>query len=187
MKRIRILTTSYSLAAVSASGALNCPVAASVTLIVNPLPTVTAVASKSTVCKNQNFTLTANGASTYTWNNGASSSTLVTSSSSVGIAVYSVTGTSTAGCIQSASVTVFINSCIGINEINNSEMVIFPNPSSGLVFLKSENKAEIYIYNALGQTVEIIRNFNGAHTIQNLPKGIYILQQEQFKSKIIIQ
>jgi len=66
-------------------------------------------------------------------------------------------------------------------------MVIFPNPSSGFVFLKSENKAEIYIYNALGQTVEIIRNFNGAHTIQNLPKGIYILQQEQFKSKIIIQ
>lgn len=181
------LTTSYSLAAVSASGALNCPVAASVTLIVNPLPTVTAVASKSTVCKNQNFTLTANGASTYTWNNGASSSTLVTSSSSVGIAVYSVTGTSAADCIQSAAVTVFINSCIGINEINNSEMVIFPNPSSGLVFLKSENKAEIYIYNALGQTVEIIRNFNGAHTIQNLPKGIYILQQEQFKSKIIIQ
>lgn len=181
------LTTTYSLAASSASGALNCPVSASVNLVVNPLPTVTAVASKTAVCKSQSFTLTANGAATYTWNNGTISSTLVSASSTVGAAVFSVTGASAAGCIQSAVVTVFINSCIGLNENTNPGFIIFPNPSTGTIHLKGENKAEILIYNSIGQMVHNIDNFKGEYTIEHLPKGIYILQQEQFKIKIIIQ
>ena len=69
---------------------------------------VTASASPATICSGSSSTLTASGASTYSWSHslGSGSSKTVTPSSTT---TYSVTGTSTANCTNTATVTVTVN------------------------------------------------------------------------------
>ncbi len=74
-------------------------------LLVNALPSVT-ITGNAFVCTGGSTTLTANGASTYTWENGANTtSVIVTPSASI---QYSVTGTSTAGCDGSTSLSITV-------------------------------------------------------------------------------
>jgi hypothetical protein len=76
-------------------------------LIVNPAPTV-AVTTPTGACVNSLFTLTATGANAYSWNNGTTTNTNAVSSTSAGIASFTVTGTND-GCPASvvvANVTI---------------------------------------------------------------------------------
>jgi uncharacterized protein (TIGR02145 family) len=69
---------------------------------------VTASASPATICSGSSSTLTASGASTYSWSHslGSGSSKTVTPTSNT---TYSVTGTSTTGCSNTATVFVTVN------------------------------------------------------------------------------
>ncbi len=58
--------------------------------IVIPAPSVTAIASSASVCAGSSATLTAGGATNYTWTAAGTSSTLVVTPSSA--SVYTVTG-----------------------------------------------------------------------------------------------
>jgi hypothetical protein len=66
------------------------------------------------------------------------------------------------------------------NEIyNNEELIIYPNPTSGVVNFKgTKNISEIEIYNALGQKVVNIKNNNSTQFSLDLgsDKGVYILK-----------
>jgi hypothetical protein len=83
-----------------------------VTLTENALPTVTA-SGGATLCEGESATLTANGASTYSWSptSGLSptTGTPVTATPGVGTTVYTVTGTDSNGCQNTATVTVIVN------------------------------------------------------------------------------
>ena len=181
------LSSTYSVAAFSSTGNLSCPVSASFNLMVHPLPTLTALASKTIVCKNQSYTVTATGASTYSWNNGSSSASFSTASSSVGSVNYTVVGTNTAGCTNSVALTVLIVSCAGIMEETQQSLWVYPNPSSGIIFMQSKSTSQIIITNTLGECIKILDPSQSTHNLDNLPKGIYYLQQEQFKTKLILQ
>ncbi|MDQ3108871.1 MAG: PKD domain-containing protein [Bacteroidota bacterium] len=102
-------TTTYTVTGTSAAGCTN---TAQVTVTVDPLPVVTASASPTTICVGQTTTLTGNGASTYVWNPGnlPGASVIV---SPVTTTTYTVTGTSAAGCTNTAQVTIIVNSCPG--------------------------------------------------------------------------
>ena len=82
-----------------------CSITKNVSLTINPLPTITIAASPSSaiVCTGSNVSLTASGASTYSWSGGISngSSFSVTTPTS-----YTVTGTDANGCSATASKTV---------------------------------------------------------------------------------
>ncbi|MGB3902281.1 MAG: PKD domain-containing protein, partial [Bacteroidales bacterium] len=86
-----------------------CTNTTSVTVTVNSIPTVTASADPTSICEGETSTLSADGASTYTWSHslGSGSSKTVTPSSTT---TYSITGTSAAGCTNTTSVTVTVNS-----------------------------------------------------------------------------
>lgn len=90
----------------------NCQLNTSLTVTVNPSPVVSL--NTGTICSGTTFTLIPSGASTYTFLNGGSVVAPLTTSS------YSVTGTSTAGCISSntavGSVFVNITPTISINS-----------------------------------------------------------------------
>ena len=91
----------YYVAAASAEG---CVASTSVTVTVNPLPSVT-IAGNNSFCQGDNITLTASGANAYTWNNGQ-----MTDAITVGDAgIYSVTGTDVYGCSNTATKTVSVN------------------------------------------------------------------------------
>ena len=79
---------------------------ATITVIVNPLPVVTANSSSASVCAGNSVTLTGGGASTYSWSGGVTNAvpfipTVTTT--------YTVTGTNASGCVNTATTTVTVN------------------------------------------------------------------------------
>ncbi len=85
-----------------------CTGTASVTIGINPLPTVTAVSSASLVCGGVPVTFTATGASTYTWAPPNISGSVVVDSPTI-TTVYTVTGEDANGCSNTANVSVSVN------------------------------------------------------------------------------
>ncbi len=83
----------------------------SYTIVVAPLPTVDG-GPAVTICDGSSTVLTGSGAFTYTWSPGTGLSctacTSPTASPSV-TTLYTVTGTSAAGCVNTDTVTVFVN------------------------------------------------------------------------------
>jgi len=79
-------------------------------ITVNPAPTVTATPSSSVICSGQSVTLTAGGASTYTWNPGSLSGSPV-NDTPASTTTYTLTGTDSNGCTDTAQVTVTVQSC----------------------------------------------------------------------------
>lgn len=96
-------TTVYTVIGTAANGCTN---TATRSITVTPLPTLTVNVSNAVICNGNSTSLTASGASTYTWSNGvvngASFSPSVT-------ADYTVTATSAAGCTNTAVRTVTVN------------------------------------------------------------------------------
>lgn len=96
-------TTTYTVTGTSAAG---CTFSDMVIVVVNPTPTVFA-GNDVSVCEGETVTLTASGASTYTWDNGVTNG--VSFTPSVGTLTYTVTGTTAAGCIDTDQVNVTVN------------------------------------------------------------------------------
>ncbi len=95
------ITTAYT--AIGTTG--TCTNAAVSTVSVNPAPTITV--NNATVCVGQQTaTLTAGGAATYTWNTGATTSTITESPTT--ITIYTVIGTSASSCTATAFGTISV-------------------------------------------------------------------------------
>ena len=102
-------TTTYTVTGTDANGCSN---TANVTVTVNNLPNVNAISNKSAVCIGSTATLTASGASSYVWTptGSLSCSTCVSPIATPTTATtYTVTGTDANGCVNTASVTVNVN------------------------------------------------------------------------------
>ena len=89
---------------VTATNAEGCSNTANVTVTVNPLPNVT-ISGNTTVCAGSSTTLTASGANSYSWSTGDNTASVNIDA----FGVYTVTGTSTEGCSNTASVTVLVS------------------------------------------------------------------------------
>jgi hypothetical protein len=98
-------TTNYSVTATTIAG---CKSIATTTVTVNPLPSIVLTPNENAVCIGTATNITATGASTYIWNNNLGIGTAKTVSPSA-LTSYSVTGTTVAGCSNTASTTVSIN------------------------------------------------------------------------------
>jgi uncharacterized protein (DUF697 family) len=85
---------------------------------VGTAPTVSISNPNPVICSGQSATLTASGASTYTWSTGATNSSIVVSPLST--TVYTVTGRNAAGCtaIASASITVNASPVLAVSSSN---------------------------------------------------------------------
>jgi gliding motility-associated-like protein len=102
-------TTTYTVTGTDANG---CVGTATVTVTVNPLPNVAVNPAATAICVGANTTLTASGAGTYAW----SPATGLSATTGANVAAnpttsttYTVTGTSVAGCINTATTTVTVN------------------------------------------------------------------------------
>ena len=69
------------------------------------------ISGNTTLCRGESATLTASEASSYSWGNGSNTASVVVSPTTT--TTYSVTGTSSQGCVDSASVTVVVNPAAG--------------------------------------------------------------------------
>ena len=89
---------------VTATNAEGCSATTNVTVTVNPLPTIS-VSGNTTLCAGNSTSLTASGADSYSWSTGDNTASVSISA----FGVYTVTGTSTAGCSNTANVTVLVS------------------------------------------------------------------------------
>lgn len=161
------------------------------TVNVLPTPVISASISNQNVCKNQNFNLSASGASNYTWSNGSTSPTFTIIESNPGIYTYSVIGSGTNGCVSnSIKLTITVNSCIGFNELDKLQVLLYPNPSSGQLILETgtDSYKEIEITDLNGKiliqtnTNELLKSLD----INYLLPGLYFckIRQNNYQNTI---
>ncbi len=100
-------SSSYTVTGTDGNGCTDTDVAS---LTVNPSPTISVVSApvSGTVCAGSPATLTASGASSYSWTGGITNGVSFTPGAT---ATYTVTGTAANGCTGTASRTITVNSC----------------------------------------------------------------------------
>jgi len=186
------VSTLYTVSAVTVINNMSCNSTGSVNLTINPNPTVTAVLTRSVICRGESTILTANGANTYVWNN-----TATTQSFAINPIIntnYTVTGTNLNGCLGTGTVQLKVNTCTAISELSNQNgLKIYPNPNNGefTIELTSINNTYLTITNVLGQIIktqkaELMNQIN----LNLFDKGIYFINvmennQSVFRGSVI--
>lgn len=167
---------------VSGTNNNNCVISNTVSVGVNPLPNVTASASKTLLCKGETVVLTGGGASTYSWSGlGATASVSVTPALNT-MYTYSVTGTDANGCVKGAAISIDVKLCTGLNEllVNNDLISVYPNPSTGSFNIQSDVNMNLNVVNQLGQVVKTV-SLDDTHkqvTVSGLADGVYFITGE---------
>jgi photosystem II stability/assembly factor-like uncharacterized protein len=165
---------------------------------VNPVPIITVVSSNSVLCSGNTATLTASGASTYSWTSPAA----VAGNTNFTVAVsptvntnYNVTGYTAAGCKNNKIFNQPVSPCTGIESITavTEDVRIYPNPNSGNCTIKAGSDITLNVVNELGQMVKTIvlsSENNHEATLENLPGGIYFVYGSNHavvvKQKIVV-
>ena len=78
----------------------------------------------------------------------------------------------------------------GIAEFKEEDgLMIYPNPSNGIITLMNENAKEAFVYNMLGEQVAILKVVSGNNQLDlsYLKAGIYFVNCGTKKSKIVIE
>jgi hypothetical protein len=174
---------SYLVIGLSNNGCLGTAVSS---VTVNPLPTVFASATRTSFCINENTTLNVTGASTYSWSVGSTSASLNYSSAIPNPAnIITVIGTNSLGCQNTGSISLKVNSCVGITETQNQLLSfdIYPNPSNGVFyFYKSNTKTlTLSVCNALGEVIKKVEAIENKTEINlnNYPSGLYFIKSNE--------
>jgi len=181
-------TTIYTVTATTTIPGLNCQSSNTITITVFNNPTVTIVATKSIVCKNDaNVVLTGNGAITYTW-----STTTVSTSISVhpqSTTTYTVSGKDANGCESVGSKIITVNSCNGIGELVGIDkgILVYPNPSNGVFEITSNSEMSLRLINELGQeirTIKLSSENDYKVSVSDLSNGVYFVVGQNGTGKI---
>ncbi len=151
-----------------------------VSLMVNPTPSVNAVSSSSLICNGQTAILTANGATSYSWNTAATTPTILISPSVT--TTYTVTGTDSNGCSNLVSITQSVSACTGLDTLSssilNSIHKIYPNPNSGKFIIETNEQSNLILTDIFGKI--IINKFlslgQNIIDIENYIHGIYFVK-----------
>jgi hypothetical protein len=118
-------TASYTVVGTSTN---NCQNTATQLITVFPNPTIT-ISSPGSFCVGQTATLTANGASTYSWSNGQNGSSIIIGPNNVS-ASYSVIGTSSNGCVSTALQSVTLNTVLPSISVSGSGTICEGSPTT---------------------------------------------------------
>ena len=175
--------TSYSILGSSLEGCLSSNTA-TCSITVNLLPIVNAISSadSSFICAGESITLTATGALSYSWYPAGTGANITINP--MATTNYTVVGLDTNGCSNTATVSLNVSECIGLNEgtMQNVQMEVYPNPASDILHLKFRNlnsdTLKIEIYNSIGQLVLIPNVFYNKVpiTLTGLENGFYTLR-----------
>lgn len=175
-------TQNYTVTATNVSG---CSTTSVTSVVVNPNPTVTASSSSTLLCNGSTATLTASGASNYTWTAGPSTSSYVINPLSN--TTYTVTGVNANGCYNTAIITQSVSVCSGIQDlVDISDVLIYPNPADKRFVISYQligiNDVSFELFDvsgklvlkdtAPGNTAQSSKELN----VEHLTAGMYILK-----------
>lgn len=155
-----------------------CSGSKTIDITVGASPTINAVTSESLLCAGTAATLTASGASSYSWSTGATTSTIAvfpTLSTS-----YTVIGYN-GPCSATTTIVQQVAWCTGISEgkTGTDSYMVYPNPFNNELNFYSSEEVEMNVFNALGQIIRT-EKFTGTHTVSTdlLPNGIYMISMK---------
>ena len=179
---------------VNSIDAKNCKHSNVITVAVNPNPVVIASASRSTICTGETTTLTASGASTYSWlPNGSGGSSLVINGVIAGNLTYVVTGYDSKGCSNDSTVSVNVSKCTGIASIANSGsgVKVYPNPNAGEFTVELDNglNKSIEVTDLTGRVILVSTTKEDKATINisTFAKGVYYVKVQSNNSVEVIK
>ena len=173
---------SYNVVGTSSLGCVSSNTAVS-SVTVNALPMVMATTNSTLLCAGQTASLTASGATSYTWN--TSTTTTVIAVSPTTTVTYTVNGTNANGCSKVATVTQSVSACTDIQStVSNQQLSIsvYPNPTGGMVNVELEilndKNVSIQILNILGEVLmsESINTQHSTYDIQHFATGVYFVK-----------
>lgn len=174
------VSTNYTVNGTSACSAGTGSAIITVSVAANPTISITGA---SVICRGQTASLSALGASSYTWSTGQTTSGMTVSPTTN--TTYTVTGANSQGCTDQAALTVSVNICEGIIDKTASVPVSFyPNPVKQTLYLSSPDNwgwSEIQIFDMTGKVVCEQIETPPAGTILSmdigkLPAGLYFLK-----------
>ncbi len=174
------VTTTYTIVGTSPMG---CVDSTTLTLIVNPLPSVTYISSWTSACLNDGpITLTGGlpAGGTYS-GTGVSAGIFTPVTAGNGTHVITYTYSDANSCSATATQSVTVSACTGIQEANSVDGVyVFPNPFSSVLTIirNSADDVTVNIFDAEGRLV-LSKKTNGAKIeieTSELANGIYSLQ-----------
>lgn len=159
-------------------------------------------AGNATICMNVNYTLTTQpGYSSYFWNTGANTNSLVlVQPITPGVYYYTVTLNDIYGCNgTSDSTTITVNNCTtDLPDANKNlmELNVYPNPAEDLLFIEmpegldfEQGRLEIYATNG---AVVYKQSFNKKHLFINTSsyaEGVYLVRisdgKQTFSRKMV--
>ncbi|MGZ3931277.1 MAG: beta strand repeat-containing protein, partial [Bacteroidia bacterium] len=158
------VSTTYTVTGANVTGCKN---TATVSITVNPSPTVSATSSPTAMCIGATATLSGSGATTYTWNPGGLSGTSVTVSPA-STTIYTVTGTA-AGCSSSSTVQLVVSPIPTVSASSNPVVIC-----SGATATLTGSGAASYTWNpgALsGGTVTVNPTVTTTYTVTGATAG----------------
>lgn len=151
------VNTTYSVTGTSAMGCTATAVHPVLVHNVTPLNIAT-LGGTNTICKGSAITLSASGASTYTWTTPGTYTTgpFISSMPEV-TTVYTLTGNDANGCATQATFEQSVSACTGLNAITDLQDVlnVYPNPNNGVFMLTSSNELpkHVVVTDITGKTV----------------------------------
>ncbi|MBI9035608.1 MAG: T9SS type A sorting domain-containing protein, partial [Bacteroidales bacterium] len=154
------------------------------------------VSPENEVCEGETITLTAitDDDVSFSWNAGANFNSILNVTEEIGTYEFTVTAINQYNCTSHSSVEITFTDCTGVSDIDESAIVLFPNPNTGefsLEFNSNTLPEAIRIYNTQGKLVfeqkskELITNLMTIN-LPNLSPGVYYTQIE-FESKLVIK
>lgn len=165
-----------------------CKGTAFVNVTVNQKPNVGVTSSTMNICTGSTASLTATGASTYSWAPITASNAVVVISPTAASTTYTVIGTSSLGCTNTATITITTSSCaVGINVYSAASVMfnIFPNPVKDKMTIRAGDanftNVKIELYDVAGKRLaehalgNMTANSETTIDVTNLPKGIFVV------------
>ncbi|MBL7772267.1 MAG: hypothetical protein JNM95_05385 [Chitinophagaceae bacterium] len=146
-----LVTTTYT---VTATNSLGCSKTQTFVIIVHPLPNLNITATPShTTCIGNDVTLTASGASSYSWQPGnVTGNSILASASAIGTSVYTVTGTTINGCTASLMQGVVVSAYPSITPSASPSVVCSGSPTTlSVTTTKSDSLSTGMLNNFSGQ------------------------------------
>jgi hypothetical protein len=178
--------STYSITGTNSSGCIS-PTPGLSQVLVLPKPALQVVSSDTTICAGEAVILTASGAFTYTIH-GYSFNPTISITPSI-TTQYTITGTGSNGCLASFQITQVVDLCTQITENSDESQSfkIYPNPSTGELFVEVTKEIKIVLHNTLGQILKSETLSTGINSINihDFAPGVYFIRCDgQYKNNI---
>lgn len=111
-----------------------------------------------------------------------------TASPNSSVTITYVYADGTTQCSGSATNTIFVSECLGITENPVTALAVYPNPTSGLVYISNVSaKTNVEVINALGTLVskKTITANDNTIDLSNVNAGVYFIRVENQIFRIV--